>query len=83
MAGASAYTRNPLTGVYTLKADKRMTVATYCECTYSRCASRWGVYADYGMGSELQEQHFTREEAMAACEGYAGHAAPHGCWETL
>ena len=79
----SEFTRNAQTGVYTLKADERVTIATYCECTRSRCGSKWGVYADYGMGSELQEQHFTREEAMAACEGYAGRPAPNECWEAL
>jgi hypothetical protein len=48
----SAWTRNTVTGVYTHKAEPRLSVATYCDCNRSRCGCRWAAYWDGDLGPE-------------------------------
>ena len=67
----SEFTRNAQTGVYTLKADERVTIATYCECTRSRCSYKWGVYVDRGYGAENLSAHWTLAEAKEEAKALA------------
>lgn len=62
------WTRDARTGVYTFDADPRLTVATYCECSYSGCGVRWSAYWDRGYAPESipTQQHAYLADALAS-----------------
>lgn len=72
MTAPSLWSRNAATGVYVFKADPRLTVATYCDCTRSSCAYRWSAFWDRGCGPESVDTGFTLVEV----KGYALAAYP-------
>ena len=49
----SDWTKGFAPGVYDYKADPRLSVRTYCECSIAGCHARWAVYWQPGdPGSE-------------------------------
>lgn len=57
-------------GWYRSRRDAGLYVGTYCDCSRPRCAFRWAVYRDVGMGPEMLEAFWTMAEAKAGARGW-------------
>jgi hypothetical protein len=59
-----------MAGFYESTKDPRISVRTYCECSYPNCIMKWAVYKDDE--SMESEYYCTRVEATASANEMIG-----------